>query len=242
MSDALARLHRLPGLWFDSPVAAIALTLGAYFFGIWLFKLIRRPSWCPPLLIAALVIAGVIALLPVDIEDYNRGAAWLMLLLGPATVALAVPLYQQLPQIRALWKPILLTLPLSATLAAFYALLIAWSLGASHDVLASLAPKSVTSPIALSLAAQLGGSAALLMGALLVTGMTAIFGVEWLGRLLRIHDHRLLGLALGINGHALGTVRAFELSSVAGAFASLGMSLTGAFTAVVLPLVWHLLF
>lgn len=242
MSDALARLHQLPGLWFDSPVAAIALTLGAYFFGIWLFKLMRRPSWCPPLLIAALVIAGVIALLPVDIEDYNRGAAWLMLLLGPATVALAVPLYQQLPQIRALWKPILLTLPLSATLAAFYALLIAWSLGASHEVLASLAPKSVTSPIALSLAAQLGGSAALLMGALLVTGMTAIFGVEWLGRLLRIHDHRLLGLALGINGHALGTVRAFELSSVAGAFASLGMSLTGAFTAVVLPLVWHLLF
>jgi putative effector of murein hydrolase len=242
MNEWLARLSQLPQQWFESPIAAIALTLGAYFFGIRLFKLMRRPSWCPPMLIAAIVIAVVVASLPIGIDDYNRGASWLMLLLGPATVALAVPLYQQLPQIRALWKPILMTLPLSATLAACYAVIIAAIMGAPKDVLASLAPKSVTSPIALGLAEELGGSRALLMGALLTTGITAIFGVEWLSRILRIRDPRLIGLALGINGHALGTVRAFELGTVAGAFASLGMSLTGAFTAIVLPLVWHLFY
>ncbi|KAA0015671.1 LrgB family protein [Salinicola corii] len=242
MNDWLERLSQLPQQWFDSPIAAIALTLGAYFFGIRLFKLMHRPTWCPPMLIAAILIAVTIALLPIGIDDYNRGAGWLMLLLGPATVALAVPLYQQLPQIRALWKPILLTLPLSATLAACYAVIIAATMGAPKEVLASLAPKSVTSPIALGLAEELGGSRALLMGALLTTGVTAIFGVEWLSRVLRIRDPRLIGLALGINGHALGTVRAFEISSAAGAFASLGMSLTGAFTAVVLPLVWHLFY
>ncbi|OLO02875.1 LrgB family protein [Salinicola socius] len=242
MNEWLDRLSQLPQQWFESPIAAIALTLGAYFFGVRLFKLLRRPTWCPPMLIAAIGIATVIALLPIGIDDYNRGASWLMLLLGPATVALAVPLYQQLPQIRALWKPILMTLPLSATLAACYAVLIAAIMGAPQDVLASLAPKSVTSPIALSLAEELGGSRALLMGALLTTGVTAIFGVEWLSRMLRIRDPRLIGLALGINGHALGTVRAFEISGVAGAFASLGMSLTGAFTAIVLPLVWHLFY
>ncbi|WP_110644019.1 LrgB family protein [Salinicola sp. CPA57] len=242
MNEWLDRLSQLPQQWFESPIAAIALTLGAYFFGVRLFKLLHRPTWCPPMLIAAIGIATVIALLPIGIDDYNRGASWLMLLLGPATVALAVPLYQQLPQIRALWKPILMTLPLSATLAACYAVLIAAIMGAPQDVLASLAPKSVTSPIALSLAEELGGSRALLMGALLTTGVTAIFGVEWLSRMLRIRDPRLIGLALGINGHALGTVRAFEISGVAGAFASLGMSLTGAFTAIVLPLVWHLFY
>ncbi|WP_251976300.1 LrgB family protein [Salinicola avicenniae] len=242
MNEWLSRLASLPQSWFETPVAAIALTLGAYFAGIQVFKLMRRPSWCPPMLIAALLIAAVIAVLPVGVEDYNRGAAWLMLLLGPATVALAVPLYQQLPQIRALWKPILLTLPLSATLAALYAVAIAALLGAPVEILASLAPKSVTSPIAMGLTRELGGSTALLMGALVITGVTAIFGVEWLCRLLRIRDPRLIGLALGINGHALGTVRAFEISSVAGAFASLGMSLTGTFTAVALPLVWHLFF
>ena len=241
MNDWLARLSQLPQQWFESPIAAIALTLGAYFFGIRLFKLMRRPIWCPPMLIAAIVIAAVVASLPIGIDDYNRGASWLMLLLGPATVALAVPLYQQLPQIRALWKPILMTLPLSATLAACYAVIIAAIMGAPKDVLASLAPKSVTSPIALGLAEELGGSRALLMGALLTTGITAIFGVEWLSRILRIRDPRLIGLALGINGHALGTVRAFELGTVAGAFASLGMSLTGVFTALWLPLMWHLM-
>ncbi|WP_110650422.1 LrgB family protein [Salinicola peritrichatus] len=240
MSELIRDFARLPQTWFETPIAAIALTLAAYFVGVRLFKLMRHPSWFPPVVIAALLIAAVIALLPIGVEDYNRGAAWLTLLLGPATVALAVPLYQQLPQIRALWRPILMTLPLSATLAACYALLIAWAMGAPPEVLASLAPKSVTSPIALSLTEELGGSTALLMGALMVTGITAIFGVEWLSRWLKIRDPRLIGLALGINGHALGTVRAFEISHQAGAFASLGMSLTGAFTAVVLPVVWHL--
>ncbi|WP_106418630.1 LrgB family protein [Salinicola tamaricis] len=240
MSELSTTLAAVPQAWFATPIGAIGLTLAAYFLGVRLFKLMRHPSWCPPVIIAALLIAAVIALLPIGIDDYNRGAAWLMLLLGPATVALAVPLYQQLGQIRALWKPIVLTLPLSATLAACYAVLIAWLLGAPPEVLASLAPKSVTSPIALSLTQELGGSTALLMGALMTTGITAIFGVEWLSRWMRIRDPRLIGLALGINGHALGTVRAFEISHQAGAFASLGMSLTGAFTAIVLPLVWHL--
>ncbi|WP_110684824.1 LrgB family protein [Salinicola aestuarinus] len=242
MNDAVITLTELLTRWFDTPIAAIALTLAAYFLGMQVFKLLGRPNWCPAMLIAALLIAAVIALLPVGIDDYQRGAAWLMLLLGPATVALAVPLYQQLGQIRALWKPIVMTLPLSATLASLYAVLIAWAMGAPPEVLASLAPKSVTSPIALSLTEELGGSTALLMGALMLTGLTAIFAVEWLCRLMAIRDHRLIGLALGINGHALGTVRAFEISHQAGAFASLGLSLTGVFTAIVLPVAWHLLF
>jgi putative effector of murein hydrolase len=163
-----------------------------------------------------------------------------MLLLGPATVALGIPLYQQMHHVRALWRPILCTLPVAATLAAVYAVVIAWALGATPLVLASLAPKSVTAPIAIGITEQLGGSVPLMMGGLLVTGVVATLFVDLLSRVLSITDDRILGFALGLNGHAVGTARAFEISRTAGAFASLGMGLTGVFTALILPLAFRL--
>ncbi|MGM0522318.1 MAG: LrgB family protein, partial [Pseudomonadota bacterium] len=118
---------------------------------------------------------------------------------------------------------------------------IAKLMGASDQVMASLAAKSVTAPIAIGITEQLGGSVALLMGALLITGVAAIAFVSLVARVMKINDERLIGFALGLNGHALGTVRAFEIGPTAGAFASLGMSLTGIFTALLLPLAWRLL-
>ncbi len=124
-------------------------------------------------------------------------------------------------------------------MAALYAVGIAWLLGAPPEILASLAPKSVTAPIAIGITERLGGSVALMMGGLLVTGVAAIGCVGLVARWLDIRDERLLGLALGINGHALAR-RALEIGPTAGAFASLGMSLTGILTALLLPLAWHL--
>lgn len=225
----------------DTPVLAIALTLAAYAAGDRLLKVVGAPSWCPPILAAAVLLAGVLALLSIDYADYRRGAAWLMLLLGPATVALGLPLHQQMPHIIALWRPLLACLPPAALLAAFYAVGIAWWLGAPPEVLAALAPKSVTAPIALGINAQLGGPVSLMMGGLLITGVTAVGFVGLGARLLGIRDERIIGFALGLNGHAIGTVRAFEIGPVAGAFASLGMSLTGIFSALLLPLAWRLM-
>lgn len=224
----------------DGPILAIALTLAAYLGGVRLFERLGRPSWCPAVLIGALLTAAALWLLGMPYRDYQRDIAWLTLLLGPVTVALAVPLYQQRRHIFALWKPILCCLPLAATLAALYAVVIAWLLGAPPAVLASLAPKSVTAPLAIGIQEQIGGSPSLMLGGLLITGVMATLFVTWLARLFRISDPRLIGFALGVNGHAIGTVRAFELGPTAGAFASLGMSLTGVFSALFLPLVWRL--
>lgn len=221
------------------PVPAIALTVAAFLAGAWLFARFGKPIWCPPVLISAVLLAAALALLPVAFADYRHQAQWLTVLLGPATVALGVPLYQQIHHIRALWRPILITIPVAATLAAVYALALASVFGASPEVLASLAPKSVTAPIAIGITRQLGGSVSLMMGALLATGVIATLCVDALGRRLGIIDERILGLALGLNGHAIGTVRAFEISPTAGAFASLGMGLTGIFTALMLPLAFE---
>ena len=200
-------------VWLSGPMLSIGLTLAAFIAAQWLFAKLRRPLWMPPVLIV---------------------------LLGPATVALGVPLYQQMHHIRALWRPILFTLPIAATLAAGYALGIAWLMGASPLVMASLAPKSVTAPIAMGIANQLGGSVSLTLGGLLVTGVLASLFVEWLTRWLNITDERIIGFTLGLNGHAIATARAFEISPLAGAFSSLGMGLTGVFTALFLPLAFML--
>ena len=232
MNNAFAELL---SVWTAGPMLSIALTLAAFLVANWLFARFRRPLWMPPVLIAALLLATVVALSGIGFEEYEQGARWLTVLLGPATVALGVPLYQQMHHIRALWKPILVTLPLAATLAAVYALGIAWLMGASPLVLSSLAPKSVTAPIAMGIAEQLGGSVSLTLGGLLITGVLASVFVDWCARWLNIRDDRIIGFALGLNGHAIGTARAFEISPTAGAFSSLGMGLTGVFTALFLP-------
>ncbi|RUR30784.1 LrgB family protein [Vreelandella andesensis] len=225
----------------STPLFAVGLTLAAYLLGSLLFKRLRNPSWLPAILIAALLLAAALVAIGLPYATYYQGATWLTILLGPATVALGMPLYQQLPRIRELWQPLALCLPIAAALAACYALGIAWVMGASPAILASLAAKSVTAPIAIGITEQLGGNIALLMGALLVTGVVTIPLVSVVARLLTITDERLIGFALGLNGHAIGTVRAFEISPTAGAFASLGMSLTGIFTALLLPLAWRLI-
>ncbi|HBQ06442.1 LrgB family protein [Vreelandella aquamarina] len=223
-----------------TPLLAVGLTLAAYLVGSAVFIRLGKPSWLPAILIAALLLAAILALLGQPYATYQQGATWLTVLLGPATVALGMPLYQQLPHIHELWRPLAACLPIAAALAACYALGIAWLLGASPDILASIAAKSVTAPIAIGITEQLGGNVALLMGSLLVTGVLTIPFVSLAARLLRINDERIIGFALGLNGHAIGTVRAFDISPTAGAFASLGMSLTGIFTALLLPLAWRL--
>lgn len=233
-------MNELYASLLDTPFFAVALTLAAYLAGVALFERLGRPNWCPAVMIAAVLTAAGLWLFRYDYADYERNVAWLTLLLGPATVALAVPLYQQRHHIFTLWKPILSCLPLAAALAVFYAVLIAWLLGAPPMVLASLAPKSVTAPLAMGIAEQIGGSLSLMLGGLLITGVMSTIFVSLLAKLLKITDQRVLGFALGVNGHAIGIVRAFELGPTAGAFASLGMSLTGIFTALFLPLVWTL--
>lgn len=234
LSDAL--IQRLTA----TPLFAVALTLAAYLIAMAVLKRLGRPPWLPAILLATLTLTGALALSGIDYTTYQDGARWLTVLLGPATVALGMPLYQQLPRIRQLWRPLAICLPVSASLAVVYALGIAWLMGASGEVITSLAAKSVTAPIAMGITRQLGGNVSLLLGALLVTGVAAIAFVSLVARLMGITDERLIGFALGVNGHALGTVRAFEIGPTAGAFASLGMSLTGIFTALLLPLAWRL--
>ncbi len=225
----------------QSPVFAVGLTLLVYQLGILLFRRLNRPSWLPPIVSGTLMLGLVIYLLPLEYARYYQDAGLITFLLGPATVALAIPLYRQFHHIRQLAMPVLVTLLLAAPLAIVIAVTLAWSLGADPAVLLSLAPKSVTAPIAVSLAEILGGIGPLTVGVVGITGIFVSVIAPWLCRLMKIDDERILGFVMGLTGHGAATARAFEISPTVGVFSSLALGLTGAFTAILLPLcLWWL--
>ncbi len=236
LDNWLTHLSALVEHLTQTPLLPVALTLLAFQIGVALFNRLNHPAWLPPILSAGLILVAVLWLLPIDYPQYYQGAKWLSFLLGPATVALAIPLFLQFHHIRAMFLPIAITLLIGAPLAAGLAMLIGWGFGANIDMLISLAPKSVTAPIAVSLAETLGGIASLTVGIVALTGIVGSVFAPLLCRWLNCHDERILGFVMGLNGHGIATARAFEISPRTGAFASLSMGLTGAYTALLLPL------
>lgn len=218
------------------PLFAVGITLAAFQLSQLLYEKTRL-LLLQPLLIATLMLVATLLVLGIDYQDYRQGSSILTFLLGPATVALAVPLYQNVRRVRAVLVPVLITLLVGGTLATVLGIGLAWLFGAEHMIMMALAPKSVTSPIAMLVAEEIGGSASLAAVFVMITGILgAMFGVE-LMRMFRIEHPAAKGLALGMVAHAIGTARALQDSEETGAFSALGMSLMGVITAVALPLV-----
>jgi putative effector of murein hydrolase len=217
------------------PLFAITLTLLAYQGAMFLYTRSGRAAMLHPTISGATLIALALMLLQQDYHAYYQNINWLTFLLGPATVALAVPLYRQLHLLRNMAGPLLITVTVGAIFASASALIIAWLFGANHDTLLSLATKSITTPIAITVTQDLGGITTIAVASVILTGVVGITTITWLFNKLDIQDDRLWGFCLGLTAHAIGTSRAFERSAVAGAFSSLALCLTGAFTAVFVP-------
>jgi putative effector of murein hydrolase len=161
-------------------------------------------------------------------------------LLGPATVALAVPLYANLERLKKTLVPIAGGLAAGSLAAVLSAIGIGWALGASRESLLSLAPKSVTTPIAMGIAEKLGGLPSLTAVLVVATGILGAVLARGTLNLLRIEDHAVRGFAVGVAAHGIGTARAFQVSETMGAFAGLAMGLNGLLTAFLFPLLVRL--
>lgn len=220
----------------EHPLFSVGITLGAYQVAQALYAKTKLMVF-QPLLVAVMMIVAILLLLGMDYQLYRTNTQLLILLLGPATVALAVPLYQNIKRVREVLFPTLITLVVAGTFATILGVGIAWLLGAEHLVVMALAPKSVTTPIAMLVADEIGGSASLAAVFVMITGMLgAMFGVELL-RLFRVVHPAAVGMALGMVAHAIGTARALQEGDEVGAFSALAMSMMGVMTAVALPLV-----
>lgn len=238
ISDAVNPL--LAHHWYDgllhSPLFALTLTLACFQASGWLYRRLGHFPLLHPTVIGAILVALALTRLDIPYQRYFAGNRLLMFWLGPTTVALAVPLYQQAHLIRTMALPILLTLFFGAVFAAGSAVTIADWLGGSKITLLSLAPKSATTPIAISVADQIGGLTTLAAGAVALTAVVGISTAPLIFKRLKIEDPKVWGFCLGISAHGMGTARAFEKDPTAGAFASLAMCMTGALTAILIPL------
>jgi predicted murein hydrolase (TIGR00659 family) len=223
------------------PLVWLTMTLAIFVAGTWLNRRLGGHPLVHPVLVAMLALIALLLLTGTPYETYFEGAQFIHFLLGPATVALAIPLYDNLRQIRRLLLPLLFACLLGVTLAVSSAIGLAWLAGARGETLLSLAPKSVTTPIAMGIAEQIGGLPSLAAGIVLVTGAVGAVAAGPLFRLAGIRDQRAQGFALGIAAHGFGTAHALMIGMRAGAFAGLGLGMAGLLTAFLLPLVLRLI-
>ncbi|HEU0223385.1 MAG TPA: LrgB family protein [Paracoccaceae bacterium] len=222
------------------PLVWLTATLLAYAAGDALSRATRRHPLANPVLTAVLLLALALAVTRTPYEIYFEGAQFVHFLLGPATVALAVPLYATLTAMRRLLLPMALALLAGSVTAAVSALAIAAAFGLDRETLLSLAPKSATAPVAMGVAERIGGSPTLAAVLVLMTGIIGAVIVTPLLNALRLRDWRARGFAAGVAAHGLGTARAFQVNPTAGSFAGVGMGLNALLTALLAPFIVRL--
>jgi predicted murein hydrolase (TIGR00659 family) len=219
-----------------TPLLGLSATLIAYQVAVWISRLSGSHPLANPVLIAIVMLVCALLATGTPYDVFFQGAQYVHFLLGPATVALAIPMYANLRRIRGAAHAILPAILVGSTLAAISAMLVAKWLGASPSVVLSLAPKSVTTPIAMGIAEKIGGQPSLAAVFVILTGLigTAMLGPAM--RLARITDWRAHGLAAGTAAHGMATARVLLINETAGAFGGLAIGLNGIVTAILVPL------
>jgi predicted murein hydrolase (TIGR00659 family) len=224
-----------------TPLFHLTMTLVAFQVANFAFEKAGRNPLLNPVLGAVLLLVAMLLITQTDYATYFEGAQFVHFLLGPATVALAVPLYRQWHQVRRSAWAITASVLAGSLTAILTAIATAWIMGGSLPILASLAPKSVTAPVAMAIAEELDGLPSLTAVLVIVTGIFgAMFGPSVLN-LIGVRDWRARGLAMGTASHGIGTARALQTNETAGAFSGLAMGLNALATALLLPIIWGVL-
>jgi len=218
-----------------SPLLWLSVTLLAYLAAFGLYRRAGDNPLLNPVALAVALLIGVLLATGTPYATYFEGAQFVHFLLGPATVALAVPLYRQLGRLRRLWLPVAVAVVVGVSVAALSAVVLAALLGGSVETQLSLAPKSVTAPVAMGIAEKIGGLPSLTAVLVVATGILgAVTGTRllaWCG----VHDDAVRGIAMGVTSHGIGTARAFQVGPAMGAFSGLGMALSAFATALLVP-------
>jgi len=218
-----------------TPLFWLTATLGAYLVADRCSQAARRHPLVNPVAIAIALIGTLLELTGTDYQTYFNGAQFVHFLLGPATVALAVPLYRNLELVKRNLLPMAAALIVGAFVAIVSALLVARGLGAPRAVLVSLAPKSITAGVAMAVSETLGGAPPLTAALVIATGVLGAIVVTPLMNALKIRDYAARGFAVGLASHGIGTARAFAVDPVAGVFAGVAMGLNAVVTPAIVP-------
>ncbi len=219
----------------ESPLVWLTATLIAYAIGDAAFRASGRMPLVNPVLIAMVLLSALLLATDTDYGTYFEGAQFVHFLLGPATVALAFPLYANRAHIVRTALPMAGALVAGSLTAILSALAIGWALGLRAESLLSLAPHSATSPIAIGVAEVIGAIPSLTAALVILTGIVGAVVVTPLFDAMGMRDYRARGFAAGVAASGIGTARAFQVDPTAGAFAGIGMGLNALFTAMAVP-------
>jgi predicted murein hydrolase (TIGR00659 family) len=232
------------GFWAylsTSPLIWLLATLFAYRLSLAIYQMAGSSPLAHPVALSVAMLVLFLGIARVPYETYFDGARFIHFLLGPATVALAIPLYGQLKVIRRSWFRLMCGAVLGSAASIVTAMGIASFLGASRMTVLSMAAKSVTMPIAIGITEKIGGTPSLTSALVMLTGILGATTTQRVLKRMGITDSSTCGFALGVAAHGIGTSRAIQLNQEMGAFSALAMGLSGVLTALLLPLILRLL-
>lgn len=225
---------------FESTEFILLLIFGSYLFGQWVFKK-TRIGLLHPLIIAIAIIIVFLKISGVSYETFEKGSQFVSFMLGPSVVALGYILYEQLEYLRGNVLSILTSIFIGSVVGILSVIILAKVTGADEVLIYSLEPKSVTTPIAMSIAQQSGGNVSLTAIIVLFCGIFGSITGPYILRLLGIKSSIAKGLAMGASAHGVGTAKAMEMGMIEGALSGLAIGLMGVMTALLIPIIHQLL-
>ncbi len=214
-----------------SPFFGIAISILAFAIGIWVQKKTGLII-CNPLIIAIVLVSGVLLIFKIPYEHYNEGGSIINMFLAPATSCLAVSIYTRVELLKKNWLPILVGCTAGSLTSMGSVLLLCRLFGLDETMTVSLLPKSVTTPIAVSISESHGGLVPITVVAVIITGILGSILAPWLIRIFRVKDSVVAGLAIGACSHAMGTSKAVELGETEGAMSGLAIGICGIVTVI----------
>lgn len=219
----------------NSSYFGVAISLVAFIIGIQLKKKLKW-SILNPLLVSIVLVILTLVIFDIDYDSYNQGGKYISYFLTPATVCLAIPLYQQLDLLKKNFKAIMVGIltGVLTSLVSILTLSILFKLG--HEIYVTLLPKSITTAIGIAVSEELGGLKTITVASIVMTGISGNVIGEGVCKLFRIKNPISVGLALGTASHAIGTTKALELGEVQGAMSSLSIAISGLLTVVLAPI------
>lgn len=236
-------MHNFVELWVylsATPLFGLTATLAVYVLAQAVYVHLRQAPWANPVLWTVVVLASGLLLTGVPYPSYFSGAQFIHFLLGPAVVALAWPLWQRREELRHRWKRLLVAALAGGSAATGSAVLLGWAFGLPAVVIRSLAPKSVTAPVAMGIAEQIGGIPALAAVFAVVTGLVGALCGKYLFDALRTPTDRAgwaaRGFAMGTAAHGIGAARALQVNADAGAYAGLALGMQVVLSSLLIPL------
>ncbi|QNM16069.1 MULTISPECIES: LrgB family protein [Fusobacterium] len=220
----------------NTPLFGVIISLVAFEIGMFIFKKTKLAIF-NPLLIATIIVMGFLHFTGVEVKNYMLGANFVVFFLAPATVVLAVPLFQKIDLLKKYFIPIIGGGIIGAITAIVSVVIIGKLLGIDHNLLLSFMPKSITTPIGIEVSRMLGGIPSITVFAIIITGITGNVAAPFIYSVFRVKHPVAKGLGLGISSHAVGTSRAIEMGEIEGAMSALSIVIAGILTLALAPIV-----